>query len=282
MKNTPQTTVVSRSGGGHVTNQLVGRISDTSNYVLSSSKILVGRISDTSNYVQITSNILLGRISDTSNYVLATSNILVGPMNDTSNYVASAISSTGLYPYFNTYDFALSDNKIVLTKSVGVYQIEINLVLAYNYASILYNYSDRLHAFNKNSSYYTDNISTVTYTMNSPWIKRSILYYNDGDQIMIKNYVKGSTDTYVAPSGNNWVYQYDSLIKMNSGLTTLPNYTVSNADHGFYEQFSWINNEIRGWRAASACLYTPANPSPPMYTITGAYGDQIVYRLEAG
>ena len=64
-------------------------ISDTSNYVGTTSNILVSRISETSNYVGTISNILVGRISDTSNYVRTTSNILIGRINDTSNLIQS-------------------------------------------------------------------------------------------------------------------------------------------------------------------------------------------------
>jgi len=78
-------------------NILVGRINDTSNFVVSTSNILITKANlndtNTSNYINYTSNILVGRIVDTSNYVNYTSNILINKANlndtNTSNYVTS-------------------------------------------------------------------------------------------------------------------------------------------------------------------------------------------------
>jgi hypothetical protein len=94
---------------------LIGRISDTSNYVLATSNILVGRINDTSNYVLATSNILVGRISDTSNYVLSTSNILVGRISDTSNYVLST-SNKLVGRISDTSNYVLSTSNILVPR----------------------------------------------------------------------------------------------------------------------------------------------------------------------
>ena len=104
----------------NTSNILIGRISDTSNYVTNTSNILHNRISDTSNYVTNTSNILVGRISDTSNYVTNTSNILIEHIRDTSNYVAST-SNILIDAINNKSKWTTSNNMIYYnTSNVGI------------------------------------------------------------------------------------------------------------------------------------------------------------------
>ena len=107
---------------------LVGRISDTSNYVGTTSNIFINNISYTSNYVGTTSNILASLISDTSNYMQRTSNILVETIknnisnnkwiNSISNNIYFNTSNVGIGTYNPTSKLHLYDNINLKTEAI--------------------------------------------------------------------------------------------------------------------------------------------------------------------
>ena len=92
---------------------ILTKITETSNYITSTSNILVSRILSED---KITSNILIGRINDTSNYVTSTSNILVNRINSSSFW------TTG--PSANSIHYISGNVGIGTTNSAnGIYSV---------------------------------------------------------------------------------------------------------------------------------------------------------------
>ena len=155
------------NGSINATSYLLGnvniltKITETSNYVLSTSNILAAKVnlndSNTSNYIASTSNILIKRLMDedkfTSNYVLSTSNILVprilSEVGFTSNYILS--TSNILVPRILS-EVGFTSNYVLSTSNILVNRILSEVGFGSNYVLSTSNIlAARLNAINSGS-----------------------------------------------------------------------------------------------------------------------------------
>jgi hypothetical protein len=134
-----------------------------------------------------------------------------------------------------------------------------------------YRASDRTMTYDEHTLY-DSRVSSEQYPTTNTTLK-SILYYNHGDQVVIKFDVSGPVD-------ENTRYYRFTLYRVRADVTEIPmdeNVGILNTDTGFYRQFSWFmwDNELRDWRAYHI-------DSSYYYTIAGTYEDPLLYTLETG
>jgi hypothetical protein len=170
----------------------------------------------------------------------------------------------------------------VPNKEISCYQISITSDIRDTYPSwsiFSYRASDRTMAYNTSTLY--DNRATTAQYASANTTMKNILYYNHGDQILFKNYISGSADYYetgVDPETNEPYTNYNlfSLYRVDASVTAIDPDSGINTGTGFYRQFTWINNQLRDWRKNNI------DPTNYYYTEIGAYGDSLIYTLEAG
>jgi hypothetical protein len=203
-------------------NTLIGRINDTSNYVLSSSNILVSRILSED---KLTSNTLIGRINDTSNYittasnilvprilseVASTSNTLIGRINDTSNYVLSSsniISKRITDLNTDLINIGTNNRFIVNDEYNRNFTVNGNLIVTSNLT--VYGNETRLETY----VYTTEKLEVVNIN-------------NNLVALMVQQNNSSSNDIFIASNQSSKVFN----ITKNGDVNIIGSYKINNRD----------------------------------------------------